>query len=89
MIDDRAVLALRRVLLERHPRPHDLARIGVAVERGVYSMRTPAVDRSGRRLPAGASCARRPARRCATDDGDALDQPTRESVEPSAASGSG
>ncbi len=30
--DDRAILALLGVLLERHPRPHDLARIGVAVD---------------------------------------------------------
>ena len=29
--DDRAILAERRVLLERHPRPHDLAGVGVAV----------------------------------------------------------
>ena len=28
---DRAVLALRGILLVRHPRPHDLARVGVAV----------------------------------------------------------
>ena len=61
---DRPVLAERRVVLERHPRPHDLARIGIAVELGRV------LDAHARPRPAGsvgsvrASSARRWARRC-------------------------
>ena len=82
MIDDRPVLAERRVVLERHPRPHDLAGVGIAVEVRRVLDADAGVDGARRRLPCAASCARCCGSALLERRRDAADQP-RGDVEPS------